>query len=433
MLLLRLLLSALAFYVVYQNHFAIEFTVKGLNIFNVLFFGVLAVVMAKDIHSEEKAPAAGAFKFLMIMFCWGYVIGLLDDGSTWVQDLVELKNGIFYLLLYFLYYRAVQDRQTLKIVLAAVLFTAFLAQLQAVRQGLDYGLANFNETRRAAGPFSKTFVRSNAASAYYVIFVSVAAAFFLELRRGWKLKAALGFSIAIGVFGLFVTYSRQGYLILGAILLYLTFRRNLMLALVLCVTLASYQAWAPDAMIQRIEMTQQEEDVSRPQVVDDNGEVQRYDESTESRFVIWEGAFAMMADNPLGVGLNHFQRNIGEYVPRYRNMDAHNAFIRMSAEASIVGALAMILVLGHLFVLGWRIERMGGDSARAMGLAMQVAVLGVLLGNLYGSRFFDGDVTGSVWILAALAARYRMLRLKEQVEPAQDAAPGWAAPAKVYG
>ncbi|HMX10103.1 MAG TPA: O-antigen ligase family protein, partial [Burkholderiaceae bacterium] len=376
---LRVLLGGLAFYTVYQNYFPIEFTIPGLNIYNSLFLGVLFIVMYKGIHSKESPPAKGVFTFLFVMLTWGYLVGVLDDDSTAMADLVELKTSLFYILMYYLYYRAVQDMKTLKIVLAVVLFTAFLAQLQAVRQGLDYGLGDFNETRRAAGPFG-TAARANSCAAYFVIMVPVATAMLLELKRGWKIRALLMFSVGIGVFGLFVTYSRQGYFILGLILLYLTFRKNLGLALMLCLFLASYQAWAPDAMIQRIEMTKQDED-AKP---NKNGEAPKYDESTESRFLIWDGAYQMMGDRPLGVGLNHFKRNIGKYVPRYAGYDAHNNYIRMAAEATPIASAAMIFIIIRLFILGIQVERVDrSDSSRAMGLALQAAMVGVLMSNFY--------------------------------------------------
>lgn len=433
---LRVLLGGLAFYTVYQNYFPIEFTIPGLNIYNSLFLGVLFIVMYKGIHSKESPPAKGAFTFLFVMLAWGYLIGVIDDDSTAMADLVELKTSIFYILMYYLYYRAVQDVKTIKIVLAVVLFTAFLAQLQAVRQGLDYGLGNFNETRRAAGPFG-TAARANSCAAYFVIMVPLATALMLELKQGWKIWAALLFSVGMGIFGLFVTYSRQGYFILGLILLYLTFRKNLGLALLLCLVLASYQVWAPDAMIQRIEMTKQEDDGRAKPGKD--GEEQKYDESTESRFLIWDGAYQMMGDRPLGVGLNHFKRHIGKYVPKYAGYDAHNNYIRMAAEATPIASLAMLVIIFRFFVLGLQVERVDrSPTSRAMGLALQAAMIGVLLSNFYGSRFFDGDVTGSVWIFAALVARYRQLKLDENAlrapaprEPAWMSVPARPVPAKV--
>lgn len=421
--LLRTLLGALAFYTVYQNYFPIEFTIPGLNIYNCLFLGALFIAMFKGIHSKESPPGKGAFIYLFVMLSWGYLIGVIDDDSTAMADLVELKTSVFYILAFYLYYRAVQDMKTLRIVLVVVLFTAFLAELQAVRQGLDYGLGAFNETRRAAGPFG-TAARANSCAAYFVIMVPVAAALLLELKRGWKVRTLLLVSVGMGVFGLFVTYSRQGYFILGLILLYLTFRKNLGLALILCLVLASYQVWAPDAMIQRIEMTKQDEDAKPSK----DGEEQKYDESTESRFLIWDGAYQMMGDRPLGVGLNHFQRHIGKYVPRYAGYDAHNNYIRMAAEATPIASFAMVVLIIRLFILGLQAERVDrSDSSRALGLAMQAAMMGVLMSNFYGSRFFDGDVTGSVWILAALVSRYRQLKLDAQAlsAPAEADRPAW--------
>jgi len=420
---LRLLLGALAFYTVYQNYFPIEFTIPGLNIFNCMFLGVLFIAMYKGIHSKESPPAKGAFTFLFVMVTWGFLVGVIDDSTTAMADLVEFKTSLFYILMYYLYYRAVQDIKTIRLVLAVVLFTAFLAQLQAVRQGLDYGLGNFNETRRAAGPFGSA-ARANSCAAYFVIMVPVGAACMLEFKRGWKVFLMLLFSVGMGVFGLFVTYSRQGYFILGLILLYLTFRKSLVLALCLCGFLACYQLWAPDAMIQRIEMTKQDEDAKPGK----DGEAPKYDESTESRFLIWDGAFRMMGERPLGVGLNHFKRNIGKYEPRYAGYDAHNNYIRMAAEATPIASLAMIFIIIRLFILGIQVERVDrSDASRALGLSMQAAAIGVLMSNFYGSRFFDGDVTGSVWILAALAARYRQIKLDAQAlrAPVVDDTPPW--------
>ncbi|MEO8296914.1 MAG: O-antigen ligase family protein [Burkholderiales bacterium] len=417
MLFLRALLCATAFYVVEQLHFPFEFTVRGLNVFNILFLLIWLTLLVRGIKNAESTPYKGAFYFLFVMLVWGFIVGFFNDDSSWVADLTELKTSIFYLLLYMLYYRAVQDMRTLKIVLACLLVTAFLAQLEAVREGLDYGIGAYNETHRASGPFGNDFWRANSAAAFYVIFVPVAAVFMLALKRGTLLKAALAASVAVGVFGLFVTYSRQGYFILALIFLYMTLRRNPLIAVVLVVVLGSYQSWAPESVIQRIDMTEQTEEAS--------GE-QHFDQSTESRIVIWEGAWEMIQDHPLGVGLNHFQRNIGMYVPQYRGFDAHNNYIRMTAEASMLATVAMLAVVLCLFRLGWRVEHMDkSDTSRALGLGLQVAVLGVLLSNFYGSRFFDGDVMGNFWILAALVARYRQLRLQERAPQEQQAEAPW--------
>jgi len=40
-------------------------------------------------------------------------------------------------------------------------------------------------------------------------------------------------------------------------------------------------------------------------------------------------------------------------------------------------------------------------------------VVALMLGNIYGSRFLDGDVMGNFWILSGLLAKYVVLRREE--------------------
>jgi O-antigen ligase len=163
------------------------------------------------------------------------------------------------------------------------------------------------------------------------------------------------------------------------------------------VFVLSYEAWAPQGVIDRIQTTQQE---------DASGE-KKLDESTESRFIIWSGAAEIIANNPMGIGLNHFQRTIGDYVPAYAGYDAHNNYVRFTTEGGILGIVAMVLLLLALFALSRRVLR-ADDSmeTRLMGTAFTVSVLGVIFSNLYGSRFFDADIMGAFWILAGTAARH---------------------------
>jgi O-antigen ligase len=429
-MLLRLLLAALCFYTVYQNYFNIEFTVRGLNVYNLLFAAVWLAALLQPLKRPEPAPLKGAFTFLFVMLGWGYLAGIYDNSATWLEDLVELKTSVFYVMMFFLTFWAVRDRKTLRFVLGAVLVTAFLAELQAVRQGIDYGLATYNETKRASGPFGNNYLRANSAAAFFVIFVPVAAALMLELKMATWLRLALLGSVVLGVMALFVTYSRQGYFIMALVFLVLTFRRRFGLAVVLTIALASYQVWLPDAAIQRIEMTQQVDDGNAASVARStsaSGEAPKYDESTESRFLIWAGAWQMITDHPLGVGLNHFKAHIGTYEPRYAGYDSHNNYIRMAAEASLVGALAMALLLLRLLWRSQQLRRQAQDDLqRGLAIAMEVATLGVILGNIYGSRFFDGDVTGNYWVLAALALRAATLPAEEPVAaPAEPATPGY--------
>jgi hypothetical protein len=412
------------FYVVNQLHFPFEFTIKGLNVFNVLFFSILFILMAKGIKSDSPAPLKGPFYFLLFMLAWGFIVGVADDPSAWVADLTEFKTAIFYILLYFLYFRAVQDEKTLRYVFIAVMFTAFVASLEAVREGIDYGFGVYNETRRASGPFGVNYWAANRAAAYYVIFVPIFLALYVSFRSRPMIRLLCLFCIFVGVMGDFVTYSRQSYFIMSALFLFVTLRKNKLVAVAILIALANYEAWAPDAVIERIQMTDQS-NVDKPAAPSgtsaSGGGEQRYDQSTESRMIIWEGAWRMMQDYPLGVGLNHFKRHIGDYVPEYAGYDAHNVYVRTAAEASLLGPISMIVLLAATYFLGRRLEKGNfNEEANGLGLGLQLASVGMLMSNIYGSRFFDGDVVGNFWVLAALAAR--SLVLNERAAKAAAAA-----------
>ena len=131
---------------------------------------------------------------------------------------------------------------------------------------------------------------------------------------------------------------------------------------------------------------------------------------TESRFVLWEGAWQLMQGNPFGLGLNHFKREIGS-VSDLREMDAHNHFVLIATETGFIGLAAMLLIIFGLFRLGGKLRREAPEEeAQLLGTSLMFAVIAMALGNVYGSRFLDGDVMGNFWILAALVARYRTLR-----------------------
>jgi len=89
-------------------------------------------------------------------------------------------------------------------------------------------------------------------------------------------------------------------------------------------------------------------------------------------------------------------------------MDAHNSFVLMTAEAGVQGLLAFVVVLVGLMGLAVRLIRAArDDEARALAYGYAVSVVCLVLGNLYGSAFFSGEVMGNFWALSGLVARHR--------------------------
>jgi O-antigen ligase len=190
---------------------------------------------------------------------------------------------------------------------------------------------------------------------------------------------------------------------------------------------ATYQLWAPDGVIERIEMTSSEENAgsfngAHGAAIADAGKM---DASTESRFLLWAGGMQLLGERPWGIGLYHFHRDIGRVVPSYANYDSHNGFVLVATECGPQGFLAMVWLLMSLVFLARKVERVDGrEDTKVLGGAFLVASIGVVFANLFGSRIFNGEVMANFWILAGISARYMTLqqeRVRQGVEEVRPA------------
>jgi O-antigen ligase len=186
------------------------------------------------------------------------------------------------------------------------------------------------------------------------------------------------------------------------------------------VAVLNYELWAPQAVVDRIQMTGQE---------DPEGD-RKLDRSTASRFVLWQGAMHLFAERPWGIGLGRFKREIGAHAPDFANYDAHNGFVLVLTEAGIFGFVALAWLLAGLVKLGRQAGSLDdSEDGRVLASGYLISVTGAVAVNFFGSRLFDGAVMGNFWILTALVARYVTLGLERQasVGAAADARKGTAA------
>ncbi len=400
---LRLLLYLQIVYTVYQIHFPLDTHIPAVNVSNLLFFATL-LALPFTARGEVDGPPAppGLLRWPLLGYFAALTIALviaqLHTPRDLVGDITYYKNALFYPLLYFVYLHCRQDRAGTRLMIILVMAVVFVAGLQAMRQGLDYGFGGFAENHRAAGPFGRDYRDANRAGVYYVMFLPlfIAAALFFRGRWLWRGAALAG--VAVIGFAILVTYSRQSYFIallgLGLLLL----RRSLVLAAALGFALMSMTSYLPDTVTQRVQETQQRDAAGGEQV----------DESTSSRWEIWDGAFAMWRDNPFGIGLNRFPQTIGDYS-RYENKDAHNYYVLTLAETGLQGLAALLLVIAALFRLAGRLRRAAppdDPEARALAVGFTVCTVCMACGNFYGSPFLNGAVMGDYWILCGLLERY---------------------------
>lgn len=400
-LLLTGLLALMIVWVPNQLHLPSDLGLKGLNSINLLFLSILCVMFMRQKDDAQPAvatPMKGIFIAYFLMLIWGFVIGQVYDRSVMMLDLTALKNSIFFMSLYFVFFHAVRDEQTIQRMFFMLLFVAAIAGLEAIKEGIDYGFGVYGETKRAAGPFGADYKASNLAAVFFAMFIPVfaAVAFYMKGKPLWRIGGMGG--TAILLIGIFCTYSRQAYLIVAVLLLLMAIKRNLILGLLIGLAVMNYEAWVPEGVVQRLAMTTEQ--------TSETGEAQ-LDESTESRFILWEGAGRLIMGRPWGIGLNHFKREIGSEQPQLAGLDAHNFLVLITTEAGLLGGILTLALYAALCTLAWRFWRAAVTAdQRAMAAGFAGATLAVMLGNLYGSRLLDGAVTGNYWILAALAARY---------------------------
>jgi O-antigen ligase len=418
-MILRLLLAVLLVYTVNQFHFDIDLGIPGVNVINLVFGGALIALVLQGRRAPLAKPSLGGpLRFYFVAATIATVVAMVARPQSPMEDLTYLKTLLFYPLYYFLFYYAVRDLKTARRLILLALVVAAVAGLEAVREGLDYGIGGYSETHRAAGPFGPDYRSANRAGVFYAMFIPLFAApvFFLKGQPFWRM-VALGGLLVLAAAILF-TYSRQSYFIALLVLALMAIRRSVVVAVVCAIVFAVALPWLPSGAFERVQETQQVDEFGQEEV----------DDSTASRWDIWSGAVVMWSESPIGVGANRFKGLIGDYS-NYPGKDAHNYYVLTLAEAGLQGLLALLVLVFALWRLGGRLVREARDhEALSLGHGFRIAVLAMALGNLYGSPFSEGTVMGIFWALVALMERQSQLRAVAAPVPVAKQAPHRAQP-----
>lgn len=413
---LRAILLIQILYTVYQGHYAVETGIPGVNLPNIIFVVALIGILAKskpDALRDQPAMLKPAILIFFAVLLQAFVIAQFVAPGNFMVDVNYLRDALFPPLLYFMYLRCRQDVATTRLMIIAVLAVAALAGLQAVRQGFDYGIGTFVETHRASGPFGEDYRDANRAGVYYAMFLPmfIGLALFMRKQRLWRIASLAG--IALLTMAILFTYSRQSYFIAIAAAVLLLTRRNVLFAVVIGIAAVALSSYLPDSVNQRVTETKQR-DVHGQEVLD---------ESTTSRWEIWSGAMAMWSHHPLGVGLNRFKTQIGNYSG-YKGYDAHNFYVLTLAETGVQGLAGIVVVFFSLFRFAGFLRRRAPPEdaeARALTIGFTVMTISAALANLYGSPFLENNVFGTYWILCGTLERY--IRLKSNSQEIVAAAP----------
>lgn len=401
---LKWAMAFLVLYTVEQIHFPQSLGVPGLNVLNIICLIVWISHLRTGRKNDVRPILRKRFFILFALIFYAFLVSQMTLPGELIQDINYMKASIFYPMFFFIFFYIVRTEGDIRFISYACLFVAMLAGLEALREGLAFGVISFNDMKRASGPFGDDAFTANRAGVFYAMFVCLSVAMTLyhpEPGNKWIRPFAI-FTTVIIMAGLYFTFSRQAYIIAGLLVPLMFFKRGPALIVIALIAGINYQLWVPEAAIDRLTDTKQ---------ADQDG-VEQVDESTSSRWVQWEAGWGMIQDKPWGVGFQRFQQLSGDYGGKPL-LDAHNHYVLFAAEASLVGLFVhLVLVLslwwyGHYY---YRLaKRRRNALGRALGSSFAFMSLAMILGNIFGSPFSNGEVMGLYWVLAGLMARHILL------------------------
>jgi O-antigen ligase len=250
-------------------------------------------------------------------------------------------------------------------------------------ESLSRSWTNFDEDKRSGGPLG---FGSNQTAAYLGQFAMFFWGFaqFLKRKKAKLLCYAL---VAATIFAILYTFSRGAYLavlvsafILGA----LKDRKLLLLGVVFLLT---WQLVVPNAVRQRVNMTQTA-----------SGQLEA---SAKERVRLWEDAEASILSDPIfGTGFATYQ--LTYHIDNLR--DTHNWYVKVMVETGIIGLAMIAFMLQQMLALAYRLFRKAEDPLyRGLGLGLFLAICSCIIANFFGDRWTYFEITGPLWVLVGAA------------------------------
>jgi len=410
----------------------------ALNLTN-LFIILLFVNWMNQAATEGRKPFEGHILHvpILLMTLWVILsflrIGVLfgnDWAQTYFQDTIgDLKRWLDPIIIYFVFFHLVRDRQRWKTVVVIIMLGVTIAAIMAIREYLTGSEGSSLESSRVGGIAGQP----NILGAFFVYYMFLFAAFWLDrLKQPKAWGQWVPFLLCFR--GIMVTFSRGAYLAFAQGVLGLTYFKNkfLFTAVTIGIVLTLLNPWVLPAGIRfRLESTfKPETQFTDPYASGGNIE-KNLDESSAQRLLIWRGARAMINKNPwFGCGLGLFPYTIGRYLETDRWVDAHNAYIITAAEFGIPALVFFIIILLLLYRVTVAVYRRHPDPfIRTTALGFLGGLSGLFMANMFGSRLNTTEVSGYFWILAALMARAHLWVRASQAGP-RDAASAGAATAR---
>ena len=365
----------------------------GTQIINVL---MASLFIATLIHHTKKIRAISATPILLhllvvlLTFAYGFantgpfLAGHFDNAFR----ISLVKDYLYMPLLYWVTLAFVQEKDFAtrrRMIVYFILSVVVLVDWRFWNSARWVSHTHFSYASRS-GAFGS--LGANHLAAFVVEYTAIAISMFLHYRNK---RGKLFFLLVIlaGIYPIFYSYSRAGYMAIVVVLLWnFLFKKKLFFGVIIATVIVGGAAvnYLPQSVVERVSMTQTE-----------NGEIES---SANTRLLIWEQGKELFFKSPL-IGIGY------QVIPSYINVhglrNLHNYMLQMLVETGIIGFSIFLYLLYSAFQSGWRLFVRSDDSFdKGLGLGFCGCVIGSVVCNLFGDRWSFMEMQGYWWVFWAV-------------------------------
>ncbi|MBI4115457.1 MAG: O-antigen ligase family protein, partial [Candidatus Omnitrophica bacterium] len=378
---------------------------SALNFTNILVGLAVIAWIRENRKKGEPILHSSPLNLPLILYVLVGMIGIFRFtlyGSGYLSSaLIDyLQRWLIPILLYFVTYNSVKDRQIIKNIVILIMIATVIIGLISSIEYLTIGDGELEDSR-VGGVADDPNLLAAFFNYYTFLFLGFLLVYFNRVRY-W----ALTIPFLICFRGIMVTFSRAGYLAFLLASAAVVCIRSKLAFLILV-----FAAWfvlqnpvlLPPGIRYRLAQTLER----RPAVQQATTFEDSLDQSARTRVRVWKGALWMIREHPLlGVGYNLFETKVQHYWSEMGPVDAHNTYLLIGAELGIPGLLIFLWILGVMFWSAYALYRRSEDRfAKALALGFLGGMFGFFVSNMFGSRLDSHEVSSYFWILAGLIMR----------------------------
>ena len=333
--------------------------------------------------------------FYVVFQIFAFFVALLTTHANSYFLLRDLKNFLLLPFFYFITKKNINSKRSIYIMAMLLCIALLWADRTFIRYYLSRSsFSHFRWSLRDAGIFVDVG-GSNELAAFYSNFFFIPFCLFFFEHNLFK-KVFFLFLSSLTVFPILFCFSRGAYLGFGFGIVGITFlaKQNKKLSMVLLIALLiftfNYKNLLPQAVLERIEMTE-------------NPETGELDSTTKGRLKLWQESLQKFIKSPLFghgfdyikiTGLTGLQRGFG---------DPHNKYIETLVEGGIIGLFLFITLLLFFLKNSYRLYLHAKDNfLKGLGLAGVGTIISCAVTNFFGDRWTYLELGIFLWVLMAL-------------------------------